>query len=238
MEKFKTRRNIIIGAVILIFLFIITVAYMNTRNPYGDELSIANLDSFTKDKPAILNAIKSNLYKVVKMNTHKEIKSNSIKDILIRKDSFSQEYNPKFTLHTVKFIVDIASLKQSYAVSYQWVDDKKYFTNMDEYGSEITCIPIDKLIYGDFKCVDERIIEQGVRQYDPIALILPYTVKYKYTVVSHTKEENGVTLRVDAFVPAWETDKAKVLDEYTTEIKAWIKSKKLDPEKYSLEFIY
>lgn len=216
--------------------------YNINHNPYGDQLEINNLNSYTSGKPSDVNTLKyiqSHLYRIVNQNNHPPVKNNSVKDILIRRNSYSQTYSETGRVYTVHFIVDIKSLKQSYGVDYQWINDNKYGPNKDEYGTQVSCLALDKLIYGDFNCVDDRILEKGRQYYNPIEKVLPHTVKYKYTIKKYSAivETKKARLDVEAFVPSW-ADKDVVLGGYTTEIKDWIKSKKLNPDDYYFDYTY
>lgn len=240
MERSKNKKLLI--AVTLIMAFIVSVfIYSATRNQYGDYLEISNLGEYTSGKPSNkdrINLIKHSLYKTVSFNVDHELGNNSIRDVLIRKGSFSQIYDEDQRVHTVTFIVDIKSLKQSYNVSYQWPDEDATNEHINEYGTQVTCLPLDKLIYGNFDCVDERILEKGVENYDPIQQILPYTVQYRYTIKDYNKQsDDSVILNVEAFVPRW-SNTDKTLDGYTKEILNWIESRKLNPDKYTLEYTY
>jgi hypothetical protein len=216
--------------------------YTSNQNPYGDQLTIANLDKYTSGKPSnpdTLKYIQSNLYRVVNLNTNPSVKSDSVKDITVREKSFSQTYSVSTHVHTILFVVDIKSLKQSYNIKYQWVEDSVYGPNKAEYGTQVSCLAIDELIYGNFNCVDDRILEKGKERYNYIEKVLPYTVQYKYSIKSYKNilGTDKVTLTVEAFVPSW-ADKQAILDSYSEEIKEWIKSKKLDPNNYFFDYVY
>ena len=72
------------------------------------------------------------------------------------------------------FILDIKSLKQSYDVSYGWTDTLDASNNsLTENISYVKCLPDNKLIYGDFNCVDfDSVIDTPS---DPIIKHLPYS---------------------------------------------------------------
>lgn len=240
----KLRPLFIIVGVVLLVAAVFYAIYINTMNPYGDSLDISNLDEYTAGKPTNddrVNLIKHNLYDAVQFNSKDKIANNSIKDIVIREGSFSQDYDDSIKVYTVNFIVDIESKKQSYKVSYQWTDIPEAKEYVDEYGTQVTCLPVDELKYGDFKCVDERIEEMGVENYDPIQPLLPYHKPGKYKITDYDKdiEEKTITLEVEAYTPAqmYRLDQA-TLDSYTKDIQEWLKSRKLDPTKYDIYYIY
>ena len=223
--------------VCILVLWVIT----STKNRYGEELEISNLSSYTAGNPSNQNnidAIQRNLLLTVNKNLSKPVKGDSVKDIIVRKRTYVQSFNSQNRVHSVGFIVDIKSLRQSYNVTYQWSDDgsTKY---LDEYGTGVTCLAIDKLIYGDFNCVDTQILEKGRQYYNPVEKILPRIVEYKYSIKSYKTilDTDKATLDVEAFVPSW-ADKAATLDSYSNEIKEWIKSKKLNPDNYYFNYIY
>lgn len=243
MDQYN-RKYLLIAVVVitgLIIAIILAFTYFNSRNPYGEELKISNLGNYTSGKandPDRERMIRHVLFKTINYNLKKKIGNNSIDDVVVRDKTFSQKRNSETGIYTVKFIVDIASLKQSYQVSYQWNPDPDSDERVDEYGTQVTCLPLDLLRYGDFNCVDERALEQG-DNYDEVDTLLPHIVEYKYTIKRYTviQESDKVALHVEAFVPSY-IDEQTTLDQYSTEIKEWLKSKKLDPDKYYFEFIY
>lgn len=169
MELLRNRRILVILIPLLLLLTIAAIWNASIyRNPYGYYLEIANLDEFTAGKPTNedrLDFIKHSLYNNVSLNSDDEIENNSITDVLVREGSFSQVYDQD--VHTVKFIVDIQSLRQSYGVAYQWVDNEDLSDSLDEYGTRVSCLPSYKLIYDDFGCTDELMLEAGQEGYVP-----------------------------------------------------------------------
>lgn len=229
-----------LGIVLLLALTALIV-FTTTRNPYGDQIQIQNLDDFTSGKPKndnSLQAAQRNLLLAVNQNRKTPVTGSSVTDAQARDGSFVQTKNENKRTNSVSMTVDIKSLKQSYKVAYQWSDTSSS-ENLDAYGGGVTCLAIDELLYGDFKCVDDQILEQGKENYDPVQKILPYTVKYKYTIKRYTAivESGKVALHVEAFVPSW-GDKQAALDQYSIEIKEWLKTKKLNPDTYYFDFIY
>jgi sulfur relay (sulfurtransferase) DsrF/TusC family protein len=152
-------KKILISFFAVIFLIIgLSVLYISINNPHGEELQISNLSTYTKGKASdkdTLFQIKHSLYELVQRNTKEPIKSNSIDDVMIRDKSYNQKYDEKNHTHYVEFIVDIASIKQSYLVNYQW--SSATATEDDgiaQYGNMVSCLPDDQLKYGTFHCQD------------------------------------------------------------------------------------
>lgn len=242
MELLSSKKvRIVLFVFILLCLVLIGLyIYKSSKNPYGNQLEIVNLDKYLAGKQNdndSLNYIKHNLYTAINLNTHPAVKNNSVKDILVRNESFSDTYDSTKHVYTIHFIVDIKSLKQSYRVQYQWVTNPTYGPNKDDYGTQVTCLPLSELIYGDFHCKDARILEQGLDNYDPVGLLLPYHVESKYKITSYTKVGGSVVLYVDAYAPGWvvKLDQA-TLNGYTEDIKAWLKKNGLNPDKYIIHY--
>jgi hypothetical protein len=240
------RKRVRVALVAFIGLCLVLIGlcvYKSSQNPYGAQLEVANLTKYISGKPidkAVLNYIKHDLYTIVNLNTRPLVKNNSINDVLVRDKSFSQTYDTKSHVYTVHFIVDIKSLRQSYRVSYQWTtDDTRYGPNKAEYGTQVACLPVKELMYGDFHCKDARIIENGTKNYDPILKLLPYYVPAKFKITHYQKSVNYVDLYVDAYPKATEVSVSQQdLNEYTKDIKAWLRQQNLDPDHYAINYNY
>lgn len=224
-----------------IFLALATLLFIKSDNkPYGPTLEITNIEQYTEGKPSNndrLEFIKSKLHKVVQLNVNFEVNNETVSDVEIREGSFSQKLNTANQVHEVRFIVDIASIKQSYAVAYQWQEETKYSEDIDQYGTQVTCLPVKELVYAEFDCKDERILEVGVDNFDSVGLLLPYVVRYKYEILTYVKNSDKTVLNVsNPYIPARGVDPQTVLEEYKKEIRTWLMSEKLDPDKYEINF--
>lgn len=236
------KKFFILAASFILLVIIVSFVfwYVNGRNnPEGDSLVIKNLSSHTQGKPQNkdrLNYIEHSLYTTVNLNLSKPVKDKSIEDVLVRDKSFSQTYDDKTHIHTVKFIVDIASLKQSYDVSYQWPDGDTYASNLDEWGTTVRCLPADKVIYKDFSCKD-MFSEMSTTADDPLlAKVLPYEGDF-YTIRYYTGErkENTVIAVQIMITPTGERTK-KQFDIYKQEAQNWLTSQGVDLTKYVLVY--
>ena len=222
--------------IITIFIFIVFI-YQNNRNPYGNELQIVNLNNYTKNKPYnkdVVYFIKHSLYNTVSDNLDKDIKSNSIDDILIRDKTFSQTFTEKNRLHSIKFIIDIQSLKQSYRVSYQWMDNLEWSRDLDEYGTMVTCLDKEEeIIYKDFKCKDGLSGQNIVL--DPIVEYLPYsTPNYKITILPD--EDKALNVKIYTSSADERIDPDAAILEYKSDVNKWIESIGLDPSEYIIVY--
>lgn len=242
MDPDQKRKLTSLIAIIALFAvgsiaIIIFAIYENTKNPYEHYMEISNLDEFTSGKPTnrdTLNYIKYALYNVISDNTDRELENNEIKDIMVRPDSFSQDYNETTKIHSVHFIVDIESLRQSYDVKYEWASSKPN-DNLSEYGTVVTCLPVDQLIYGDFGCQDMFTAEKQV--VDPIINHLPQST-LGYEITSGAWDGERLTLNIKITLSA--SDERIGADEavasYKAQATAWIRSVGFDPNNYTLNY--
>ncbi len=244
MRRMRRRDFVIVFGLILLALFGWWI-HVSLKNPYGDELIVANLGKYTSGKPVDKNSVlqmQHNLFVTANLNNQKRLKNNSVKDIFIREGTFSQIHDTQKDLHSVHFIVDSNTLKQSYRVAYQWVSNQKNIKNLKEYGSGVTCTSLDLLVYENFDCVDDRILETGKENYDPVAKILPYHVYSKYEITGYTKslaDDKRTVLHINVYIPRWmDSPDEQLLSTYKKEITGWLVSKKLDPNNYLFDFIY
>ena len=136
--------------------------YFTQSNQYDSWLRVSNLSDYTsktnKNKDAI-DYMEYDLHKTVLMNLRGDLKTNGVKDFVVREGTFSEESDGN-GIYTVEFITDSETLKQSYAIFYQWVDstDEEVVSNlsseMQHWRTAVNCLPESKLIYDDFHCVD------------------------------------------------------------------------------------
>lgn len=223
-------------------LLVVTISaiyfYVNGRsNPEGDSLVIKNLGTYTQGKPTnkeTLNYIEHSLYTTVNLNLDKPVKDKSIEDVIVRDGSFSQDFDSKTSIHTVKFIVDIASLKQSYDVSYQWSSKDKYSPNLDEWGTTVRCLPKDKVIYKDFVCKD-MFSEMEKTADDPLlAKILPYKGNF-YAIRYYKGEKEDTTIISIQIMTNTNGERTKKqFDIYKKEAQEWLVAQGVNLDNYVL----
>ena len=222
----KTKKAIIISAALLFILIIIIAVHQKITSP--KQVNIANINMYLKNhanNTASLDSIRHDLYNTIALNTNQN--PSKLKDILIRNNSFKQEKNG--TTYTTSFIVDIASLKQSYRVSYQW-DEKDNTNNLDEWGSVVSCVKGDEVIYPDFHCKDYSTEASGTT--DSTAALLPHFVANKYNISTVIANGEISEIKIDIFSC---TNSA---DTYESEAKEWLKSQDINLSKYKIVVNY
>lgn len=150
-KKFKIELNpltiggMIVGAMAVI-LVIVTLVNLLRRNPYGEEMRIDNFGQYygniSQDRKDMIFA---QLYTAVANNTPEGI-AVPTGGAAVRSETAEYDYNEETRVYYGSFIVDIASVEQSYWVQFEWspVQDNK---TMSGYPVLVTCAPEDLWIY-------------------------------------------------------------------------------------------
>lgn len=150
-KKFKINLNpltiggIVMGVVILI-LVVVTLVNVFRKNPYGPETRIDNLSQSYNNLPQNQkDMIFAQLYQAIAENVGdgEEVPS---KGALIRDGTAKYDYNENTRVYDGDFIVDIASVKQSYRVQFEWSPNKNS-QELGGYPVMILCVPKDLQIY-------------------------------------------------------------------------------------------
>ncbi len=235
-QKRDIKKIAFLGAALLLLIFLIIFLPTLRPNPFGNEINIANLDTYTKDQPSNqdrLNYIKNALYQTISLNLDSSLPNNSIKDVLIRENTFSQTYNADLEQHAVSFIVDIASLQQSYAISYQWAKNPD---NIQEYSTIIKCLSGDQVIYPTFQCQDQFSQEIGTT--DPIARLLPH-IAHDYRIdpadLSAEKPKIRITLLIHLYETPY-TEASQKAESLKPQALNWLRNQGITPESYEIQF--
>jgi len=234
---------LIISVSFIALVGILSAVYMyfnnNSTNSHGEYLDIENIDEYTQGKPSdedTLDYIKHALFTTVNLNTDQPVESRSITDIVVREGSFSQKYDEDRSIHTVEFIVDIESLKQSYRASYQWSDENRYSEHIDEWGTAVRCLPVDELIYGDFDCRDLFTEMSSVNGDSKLESILPHRSEF-YTIRSYPGEGDGhavISIQIMSNNNSERTQKR--FNTYKKEATDWLESQDIELDTYTIEY--
>lgn len=162
-ENYRRKIIVIIVAVIS-FIAIVSLIYIYARqtNQYDTWLRVSNLSDYTnktEENKSSIDYMEYDLHKTVSMNSDDEVNTDSVSDFIVRNGSF-QEAKDESGIYTVEFIADSESLKQSYAIFYQWIDStdpkvtNELSDQMQHWRTAVSCLPTNKLIYGSFDCTD------------------------------------------------------------------------------------
>lgn len=229
-----------IGLLLLIAVVVFLKVQESQKNSFGDEIEITNLkDETSKSKEPsekmAIDYVQYALLGAVNMNVEKPIEDKQIKDAQIRSGTFNQTYSKEHNVYTVTFIVDIESLQQSYQASYQWAKDKKSKYSLDEWGSNVRCLPQSKLIYEDFKCKD-MFTEMGGEEESIIKHLPHSTLSYRITLGPSMPYVLNIVISTNA---ADERGDAKAaIEKYKNQANEWIRSVGFDPQDYTINYTY
>lgn len=238
LNDLDVKQKITIISIGLVFIAIfVLLFFLQPHNKYGSEIGINNYDKYISNLPTDRrDAINSNLYNIVELN----LKSGnaSINDATIRENSNVEDYNKETNTRLGSFIVDIESVKQSYLISYNWTSDNNNI-NVSGYTATITCLPLEKLIYGDFGCKDDFSAHKDYIKNNPILDYLPYST-FNYEVTANTNNDNKkVNLDVNIILYSYDTRDGRQdisINKYKSEITDWIKSKSLNPSDFTINY--
>lgn len=235
LNKFSSRQKIIILFLILSLVFLSLIFILSSifsfNNPYqGRQIEIQNLKEHpeTAINPKTLNIIKNMIYRRLKENYKSDLDPKQINDAIIRDKTFSEEYNQKLDLHIGKFKLDIPSIKQSYGVMYQWSKNPE---SLDQYDTDVYCLPKRELIYEEFECQDLFSSMRGGN--DPVLKITPF---YGYNqgfdiFADPAPKGQKITVKIRLY--------STIPDEITFLKKKainFLKNHKLYPEDYNIIF--
>lgn len=232
--------NIFVKILSLFVLIVITsiVLYIfltvDNGNKFGDQLTIANLEEYTKNKPSdkeTIDHISFALLQTVNDNLDNKVSNNSVKDILIRDGSFKQSKDEK-GIHSVEFIVDSKSLEQSYFITYQWADDKS--VEVPEWGTAVKCLPSDKeVIFKDFKCKD-MFSSMSSNLDSDLEKILPYNGDFFR--ITQYPDGDYVAISIQIMVNNNSSRTQARFDTHKKEAIKWLTDNKIELGKYRIDF--
>lgn len=233
-RRLRISKKLLFSGVLLVIVVVLSVARFWPNE--NKEVAIAGIGKITAPTERKV-AINKTLYNVLQNNLPSN-KRVAVKDAVVRDKSYIDNYDRLTDLHHASFIVDMQSIQQSYLVYYEWSKDR-HNPNLSGYPVMIQCLPESMLRYGAFDCQPMNTSDTNTTP-DIINRYLPYHAPTKYDIREATTKGNGtISLTIDAYMPGWMSEMTpELLAGYTTEIQSWIRSKGLDPSKYSLEYVY
>lgn len=225
----KKRLITIIGVFIIFISLVAIISVVFVVNQKSNQIIIGNYDEYTKSLPKDRRlAINTQLYNLIKSSSPD--KDIDINDAVIRKGSYTETFNELENTYSSTFIIDISSIKQSYMVLFNWSKNTNVILKGDNL--KFSCLPKDKLIYGEFNC--SEILKIPVISTDPILQYVPYTDDssgIKYKISAHIN--NGVLEYLSIF---FNTCSSYSIEIYKKEALDWIRSKNLNPDDYTIKY--
>jgi hypothetical protein len=242
LSHLTPRQKIIIITVIFL-TFIITASVFvyvsnNTGNRYGDGFQITGIDKISPNLPRErYEALSAALHLMVQKN-NKPDDASRVSDASVRPDSIEYTYDTENDVHSGSFIIDVQSLKQSYFASYQWSPNTTNNIGLSGYTANVACLAKDKLIYGDFQCIDDFANSPLLELRDPIIDLLPHTT-YNYIITANSQIKGEVELDVKIILYAYDTRNSteqQAVQKYKEEINNWLLSNNLKPSDYKMNY--
>lgn len=246
MQNISRKKQIIIVLLFALLIIIIVIASIigvtksQNKNQFGGYIKIQNYDQKIKNlSPDMKDAIQTSLYNIVKKNSADTFDPYTVKDAVIRDTSDSQDLDPATHVYNGRFIVDMASIKQSYQTQYAY----STVNTIDVGGSPVvlSCLDEKDLKYGAFTCKD-AFAEQSTSN-DAILQYLPYqNFSFKITP-DKTAVDGHLVLVVALTIPQSDligdtASRTQIVALYKNEVTKWITAKGLDPSKYEYSYNY
>lgn len=234
---------LVIFAVIIGAIVIAAVISRNTtpKNQFGTYIKIQNYDKKIKNLSGdIKDAIQSSLYNTVKSNSPADFDAGKVSDAVIRDGSDTQKYDKESDVYSGSFIVDMASIKQSYLTQYSYSKSN----TVDTGGSPvvISCLDTKDLKYGAFKCTD--LVQSQSSPNDMLLQYLPYN-SFTFNITPSLGGSDGKTLTLlvdlsipDSDMPADAAGRAAVVASYKSQVMDWVNAKGVDASKYTYVYNY
>lgn len=225
MINLNNKRLVVVTAIAAIVIIVSIIMVLFARQT-DKQIIIKNYDEYAKLLPQDRrDAINKALYNIVKSNAN---------DAAIRKDSYTETYDDSNKIYSSTFIVDIASVKQSYKIIFTWSKDNNFVLKGDNL--RFDCLTQDQLIYGDFNC--SEVLNIPKISNDPVLDYLPYS-NFHYTITLNDSTGNKVELDARIFIYSSDTrgsSKEQAVKKYKAEIASWFTSKGLDINNYIINY--
>lgn len=221
---------VVIGGVIgIVAIMIISAVVLLTPKPVEDShVEVENFDDITAVPEDYQVDIQKLMWQAIEVNS--ALDGIVFTDAQIREGSYKEVVNDKTV--SAKFIIDVPSMKYSFAVSASWSEGN---TEVDDKSIKVGCPYYLDVIYTDTKCIAESPIEQVERylpHYDYVGGDRLVSVeKRKYDIFQEHASEPYLAVSVKACADAGLMNAAR---DATVQ---WLKSRFLDPNDYYMEVI-
>lgn len=216
------------GSLLIWLIFFIPFSLLGNKNLLTiDNLSIESMPKDTKTRiySLLYNTVKNSLADGTKVPT---------RGAKVRDDTIDHASDSPLFYGT--FIVDIASVEQSYLVHYKWSTQRNDPNVGPEYVT-VTCLhDAGQIIYPEFKCIDNFTYSADTAS-DPYAYLysgLPYygTVstgeEFRVALQSYAEAGNYLSVSINS------CGNKKKLAEAEDLTKAWIETFNIRPEDVTL----
>ncbi len=228
-SQIEKKYKIIIIVGISSFLILVGIIIFIAIKSATPRLKIDNIDTVQNLSSDIITTLEEDLYRTVDDNTDEKVPTSGA---LVRTDTIISEYNNSTNVYSGTFIVDIASLEQSYLVQFEWSKEKNN-PNLSSTSELISCVRDKSLvIYPDFNCKDQFSFNEKTD--DPDVYLNGYLphIENLSTGENFVVLDNGVNY---LFIQLDNCHNTSLVEEAINKTKAWLSSIGIDPEKFTIQ---
>jgi len=249
MYETKRVKNLIFITVVAIVAIIAVVVVVNLINAANDKnkkdaIYISNLSSCSSNmQKSLEDSMRANMYITIQSaNEYNKKETLPRYESVIRDGSCTEKDisiggidGKKADIKESVAILDIPEAKQSWTITYHWVENGTPITT--DLGTIVipSCVPKEKLIYGDFNC--EKIMslaEYGTDKYDAILQYMPYTGKG--FDLSYNPDTKAVAAEI--IVQPSQINNQELLTNLRGQVEYWFTHRKLDINSYTVTYTY
>ncbi|MBR2741155.1 hypothetical protein IKD98_00105 [Candidatus Saccharibacteria bacterium] len=159
IQQYFRQNSILIAIFCILQFFIIViviflVSQLNKEESRVPSLTIANFASSIKNLPSeSVEPIQIALYNVVNQNNNNIVDDM---DVVIRENSYVNQYFERQKIHYVNLIVDIPTLEQSFQIFHEWPEKNDYANQyyMINRATMAMCVTPEDTIYHNSTCED------------------------------------------------------------------------------------
>jgi len=231
LRNASTGLKVAVGGFLALVLVIIVVAIvvLVTPGPVEDtHVEVANFEEATEVPDDYQTNIQKLMWGAIESND--ALNNVVFTDAEVRKGSYSETTSGGATI--AKFIIDVPSMRYSFAVTASWADGN---VDTEDKSIYLECPHYLDVIYTDTKCIAATPIEQVERylpHYDYVSDgKLVSVMKRKYDVFQEHAGEPYLAISVNA------CGDAGVMEAARNVVVQWLKSIYLDPNDYYLEVL-
>ncbi len=224
--KLITLRNLIIASVVLLLIIGSVFFFSRYFQDDGIDKDQTEISGFPEGVPDGLKRLTfAALYDAIELNIPSS-ETPPTSGAVIRENTLETGYNDVTNIFYGKFIIDIAAVKQSFSVRYEWSNNSEN-TYLSGYPVEIICVERDQRIYDTSSCNDmfhdaNQIIDDFAYDYLPytdtvdgidFSIIKDYLTRDpEITVVSYTCEGSADAEKVKKAADSWIRAKSDLIN--------------------------
>jgi hypothetical protein len=237
----KNKKLLIITSLLALVVLVLGISTMLNHKRSSGTVDIHGITECSVGiNKSIVKDINTKMYGFVKSaNSYNNTATANSYEATVRKGScqqldstsFTDSKGAKRTTKSTAVIVDIPTAKQSWKITYDWVNNDESLSDIDLGTIKPSCLKTEELIYGDFKCANIlSIARYGTDKPDPILQYMPYTgAGFSMEFDPDTK-----TINVAFDPPSGTTDVPAFIQNTKDIIPYWFQKRGLDQSKYKV----